>query len=133
MINKYLKEFHENPNGIEEYKIMVLKDFYYNSVNSILKIKRKNFQIGVTKNFKLLFFRDKLNLQTELVLNLIEEKTFFNYRRQISYSVSSIKLDKINSEECNLETNKLLNLSITRLNTDADLNQKCFKFKCIIS
>ena len=132
MIKKYLKEFHENPNDIEEYKISALKDHYYKYVNSILKIEKNNFQIGVTKNFKLLFFRDKKFQQTELVLNLIEEKTFFNYRRQISYSVSSINLDKINSKN-SLETNKLLNLSITRLNTHAYLNQNCFKFKCIVS
>ena len=133
MIDKYLQEFHENPNDIEEYKITVLKDHYYKYVNSILKIEKNDFQLGVTKNFKLLFFRDKNCPQTELVLNLIEEKTFFNYRRQISYSVSSINLDKINSEDGNLETNKLLNLSITRLNTDTELNRNCFNFKCIIS
>ena len=43
MINNYLKEFHENPNGIEEYKITILKNHYYKYINSILQIEKKKF------------------------------------------------------------------------------------------
>ena len=131
MINNYLKEFHENPNGIEEYKITILKNHYYKYINSILQIEKKNFQIGVTSNFKLVFFRDKLNPSNEIVLNLIEKKTFFNYRRQISYSISSVNLDKTISENT-LESKKLLNVSINKLNKDVNSNKKCFKNYCII-
>ena len=133
MINNYLIEFREDPNGIEEYKIIILKDFYYDYINSILKIKKDNFQIGVNKNDKILFFRDKVNPSTELVLNIIEKSTFFNYRREISYSVSSMNLDKLNSEDCNLESNKLLNLSINKLNKESRLKNKCCINRCIIS
>ena len=94
-------------------------------------MKKKNFQIGVNSNFKLVFFRDKLNPSNEVVLNLIEKKTFFNYRRQISYSISSINLDKKNSENT-LESKKLLDISINKLNIDDNLNRKCYKNYCII-
>ena len=131
MINNYLKEFHENPNGIEEYKITILKNHYYEYINSILQIEKKNFQIGVNSNFKLIFFRDKLNPSNEVVLNIIEKKTFFNYRRQISYSISSINLDKTISENT-LESKKLLDISIKKLNIDENLNKKYCKNYCII-
>ena len=132
MINNYLKEFQENPNGIEEYKITILKDHYYKYVNYILQIEKNNFQIGVNSNFKLLFFRDKLNPSKELVLNLTEEKTFLNYRREISYSINSIKLDKKNSENT-LETKNLLDASINELNIHTNLNRICCKNNCIIT
>ena len=37
-IEKYLEEFYNNPNEIEEYKIQILKDYYYERIYNIVKI-----------------------------------------------------------------------------------------------
>tara|TARA_B100001093_G_scaffold407422_1_gene396047 strand:- start:5352 stop:5762 length:411 start_codon:yes stop_codon:yes gene_type:complete len=136
MIDRYLREFREDPYGIQEFKIVILKNYYFDNMNSVLNCERDNFQIGVNKNENLLFFRDKSNKNNELVLNIIENRSFFKIRKNISYSVSSLKINGINSENRN-ETNKLLSNSLKRINTDRNSNsndsKKCCKLNCSIN
>ena len=136
MIDRYLREFRDDPEGIEEFKIVILKNYYFDNINSVLNCERDNFQIGVNKNENLLFFRDKTSKSNELVLNIIEKRTFFNLTKNISYSVSSVKINDINSENRN-ETNKLLSNSLKRINTDRNSNsndsKKCCKLNCSIN
>ena len=113
VINKYINEFHQDPKGISEYKIMALKDFYYENINSIFPIKRNNFQIGVNKNYDLLFFRDRKNKHRELVLNIIQNTSDINIKKNISYSFESIKFDNIEYQNSN---NILIQKSLDNLN-----------------
>ena len=138
VISIYINEFHEDPKGISEYKIMVLKDFYFENINSIFPIKRNNFQIGVNKNKNLLFFRDKTNKHHELILNIIYNTSEINtseinFRKQISYSFDSLKLDKIEDQNSN---NILIQKSIDNLNSKIINTQGkkiwCKKIKCCI-
>ena len=135
VISIYINEFHEDPKGISEYKIMALKDFYFENINSIFPIKRNNFQIGVNKNKNLLFFRDKTNKHHELILNIIYNTSEINFRKQISYSFDSVKLDKIEDQNSN---NILIQKSIDNLNSKIINTQEkkkcCSEIKyCIIN
>ena len=124
-IDNYLLEFHEKPLEIEEYKINTLKNFYYDKIYNIFPIARENFQIGVNKNFNLLFFRDKKNKHNELVLNIYTNTSIFNFRKQISYSFKEVSFDNLSS---NLLINKQnINNSLDNLN-----KKKCNIFNCSI-
>lgn len=122
MIIDYLYEFHKAPKQIEEFKINTLKNYYYSEINKILKIKRENFQIGVNKDFNLLFFRDKTNKHNELVLNIYTNIYNFNFRKEISYSFNRIKSENFNKSE---ET-KNINNSINYFNKN-NFNKSNFK------
>ena len=114
IIYSYIDEFHNNPQNISEYKIIVLKDFYYENINSIFPVKRNNFQIGVNKNTNLLFFRDRTNKSRELILNIINQSSNINIRKQISYSFDSIKLDDTKDQ---VSSSILIQKSIDNLNS----------------
>ena len=124
IINLYLQEFHLNPKDISEYKINVLKDFYYENINSIFPVDRVNFQIGVNKNDNILFFRDKTFKNRELVLNIIQNTTDINYRKEISYSFECIKFDSNNFNK-EYSTSILIQKSIDNLNNKINENKKC--------
>ena len=126
MIIDYLYEFHENPKGIEEYKINTLKNFYYPRVNKILIIKRDNFQIGVNNNFNIIFFRDRTNKHNELILNIHNNQSVFNFRKQVSYSFNRIKSDNFD----NKSSTKDIEESIDYFNRES--YKRCNLFKCNI-
>ena len=139
IINLYLQEFHDYPKEISEYKIKVLKDFYYENINNIFPVKRENFQIGVNNNHNLLFFRDKTFKNRELILNIIQNKTDINYRKEISYSFGSIIFDDLEFKEEQFSTTILIQKSIDNLNNEINNNinsesKKCCKLSnnCII-
>ena len=67
----YLNEFYDKPNTLEDYKINYLKNHYYPSINKILNIEFKNFQIGVSKNKDIIWFANKTNPIIEPIIGSI--------------------------------------------------------------
>ena len=70
IINDYLDQFHKDQKNIEEYKIKVLKNYYYPEVNKILNCKFKNFKIGVNSNTDIIFFYNVENPLVEVIYNI---------------------------------------------------------------
>ena len=70
IIEDYLNQFHEDPKKIEEFKIKVLKNYYYPEVNKILNCKFKNFKIGVNSKPDLIFFYNTENPSIEILYNI---------------------------------------------------------------
>ena len=86
MIEQYLNEFYISPNEISNEKITIIKKFFYAEINQFKNIKRENFQVGINKNKNILFFRDKTNKHEEIILHLITNKKFNNFRKNISFT-----------------------------------------------
>ena len=75
----YLNDFYNNPNNIEEYKIIFLKNIYYSKINVILNSEYKNFKIGIKKKDKnVLYFIDKNKPNNEVIYNINNEEFFIN-------------------------------------------------------
>lgn len=68
-IEKYLEEFYNNPNEIEEYKIQILKDYYYERIYNIVKIPIDKLLIGVTEDKNLIYFKFKNLIAQPLILD----------------------------------------------------------------
>lgn len=65
-----IEEFYCNPNYINEKKINIIKNYFYNDVKDILKINKKNLLIGMKKNKKnFIYFKSKTNNLFYLELN----------------------------------------------------------------
>ena len=64
---EYLRQFYNNPTGLEEYKINVLKNYYYPYIKQKIDISRENLLIGITKNIKYIYFSSKINPRLELI------------------------------------------------------------------
>jgi hypothetical protein len=69
-INVYIKEFQNNPNNIEEYKVNFLKNHFYCIVEKYIDINRENLLIGCTSNKKYLYFQNKLIPNMHFIYNL---------------------------------------------------------------
>ena len=68
-IEKYLEEFYNNPNEIEQYKIQILKDYYYERIYNIIKIPIDKLLIGVTEDKNLIYFKFKNIITQPLILD----------------------------------------------------------------
>ena len=104
MIEEYLNEFFIYPNQISNEKITFIKNYFYPEINQFKKIRRENFQVGVNKNRNILFFRDKSNKHEEIILHLVTNKKFNNFRKNISfttYNNNSFNVVYINDNEIN--------------------------------
>ena len=88
-IQKYLDEFFDNPYGISGEKITLIKNYFYLEIIFFKPIKRENLQIGVTKNKKIIYFRDKTNKQYEIIVELNSNKksNFFRKDYNKSYKI----------------------------------------------
>lgn len=65
-----IEEFYCNPKYINEKKINIIKDYFYNDVKDILKINKNNLLIGMKKNKKdFIYFKSKTNNLFYLELN----------------------------------------------------------------
>ena len=73
-LEEYLKQFYDNPDGIEEFKINFLKNHYYDQVASILNIERKEMVIGVTNNRSLIYFKTRDPKSVPIILDRINNK-----------------------------------------------------------
>ena len=74
----YLNDFYNDPNNIEEYKIIFLKNHYYSKINVILNTEFKNFKIGIKKDKNVLYFIDKNKPNNEVIYNINNEEFFIN-------------------------------------------------------
>ena len=75
----YLNDFYNDPNNVEEYKIIFLKNHYYSKMNVILNSEFKNFKIGIKKKDKnVLYFIDKNKPNNEVIYNINNEEFFIN-------------------------------------------------------
>ena len=68
-IEKYLEEFYNNPNEIEQYKIQILKDYYYERIYNIIKIPIDKLLIGVTEDKNLIYFKFENIIAQPLILD----------------------------------------------------------------
>ena len=80
----YLNQFYDNPNTLEEFKINFLKNHYYDTINKIMNIDIKNFQIGVTRNRNIIYFIDKTDDSYEIIFNHRTSEYFKKYKKKIN-------------------------------------------------
>mgnify|MGYP001303217976 FL=1 len=115
----YLNDFYNDPNNVEEYKIIFLKNHYYPKINIILNTEFKNFKIGVKKNRNILWFIDENNPKNEIIYKIKEEEYFLRNKE-------ANKLEKI---DYNSYIDNSINISDIKEN---QLNKTCFSI-CILS
>lgn len=77
-VSDYLEELYNDPIGIEEYKIKMLKSYFYPKITLILNCNLDNFKIGVTKNKDLIWFISDENPNTEILYYHVNDKYFIN-------------------------------------------------------
>lgn len=129
MIEEYINEFFLSPNEISNEKITFIKNYFYPEINQFKNIKRENFQVGINKNRNILFFRDKTNKHEEIILHLVTNKKFNNFRKNVSFTT----YNNNSFEVININKNIIDNNSKDPLITNNDsmkINNKC---NCIIS
>lgn len=129
MIEEYINEFFLSPNQISNEKITFIKNYFYPEINQFKNIKRENFQVGINKNRNILFFRDKINKHEEIILHLVTNKKFNNFRKNVSFT----RYNNNSFEVININKNIIDNNSKDPLITNNDsmkINNKC---NCIIS
>ena len=101
MIEEYLNEFFFSPNEISNNKITFIKNYFYPEINQFKNIKRENFQVGINKNRNILFFRDKTKKHEEIILHIISNKKFSNFRKNVSFTIynnNSFEVAYINND-----------------------------------
>lgn len=124
----YLNDFYNNPNNVEEYKIIFLKNHYYPKINIILNTKFENFKIGVTKNRNIIWFIDVNNPKNEIIYKTKEEEYFLRNKE-------ANKLEKINYNSYidNSINNSYIDNSINISDIEENqVNKTCFSI-CILS
>ncbi len=114
-IEEYLEEFYNN-NKIEEYKINVLKNHYFDNINKILKTTRDNFRIGVTKNRNLVWFATNTDTNVDII---------YNHTTNEYFKKNNDKIIKINIEDYNTNENE------REIEREFD-NKKCNLKICIL-
>jgi len=96
----YLNDFYNDPNNIEEYKIIFLKNHYYSKINVILNTEFKNFKIGIRKKDKnVLWFIDKNKPNNEVIYDMKNENFFIkneetNKIEKIDYNIYNSNIEK---------------------------------------
>tara|TARA_B100001093_G_scaffold255525_1_gene244408 strand:+ start:1585 stop:1953 length:369 start_codon:yes stop_codon:yes gene_type:complete len=115
----YLNDFYNDPNNVEEYKIIFLKNHYYPKINIILNSEFENFKIGVTKNRNILWFIDENNPKNEIIYKIKEEEYFLRNK----------ETNKIEKIDYNSYIDNSINISDIEEN---QVNKTCFSI-CILS
>ena len=72
----YLDDFYNDPNNVEEYKIIFLKNHYYPKINIFLNCEFKNFKIGIKKDRNILWFIDSNKPNNEIIYNIKKNEYF---------------------------------------------------------
>lgn len=78
-INELIIEFRNDPQNVEEYKINIIKNYYYNLTNKLLCLSRNDMLVGVNKNPNIIFLKSKYD-NIEIIYNLHNFTYFFNFR-----------------------------------------------------
>lgn len=129
-IKTYLNDYYKNPDTIEQYKLELLKDHFFDILKLYLNITRKDFLIGVNKNKNIIFFTSQLDQSIEIIYN--HTKNVFY--KKVNDKITIIKLSSCNNiEKINSKTH-LCNNFITSTDTsnlnDSDINYNtCSVFK----
>jgi len=75
-VAEYLQQFYNNPTGLDEYKINVLKNYYYPYIKEKIDVSRENLLIGITRNIKYIYFSSKINPELQLIYDK-ENRNFY--------------------------------------------------------
>ena len=96
---KYLEEFLNHPNNIEEYKVNFLKKYYLSIVNCYFNIELKEFKIGATKDKNKIHFASNID-DKKLIYNIKEKKYYENTNNDLfeidlnDYKIELFREDK---------------------------------------
>lgn len=96
-VKDYLAQYYNNPKKIEDYKLKVLKNHYYSTINLVLNCDYEDFQIGVNNDKNLLFFTSKKNNDLEVIYNNYNDSYYLRKNK-------SVNLQKINLEDYKVTT-----------------------------
>lgn len=113
-INNLKQQFLENPNTLEEWKINILKKYYYSWCSTILELNNiDEFRIGANSNKNLLFFNSIKNTYVHLIINQDTNKYFILYKNFKKNNDLKIKITSSTSDE----KNSLLKVTTNNTNT----------------
>jgi len=128
----YLNDFYNDPLNVEEFKIAFLKNHFYPKVNIFLNCKINNLKIGATKNKKIIWFRDIINPNFEIIYAYKDDKYYIHNRKEklLNEIILEDLIEKgenifLIKEKANIKTNNFTN----NLN---NINKRIIN-KCIIS
>ena len=96
-VKDYLAQYYNNPKKIEDYKLKVLKNHYYPTINLILNCDYKDFQIGINNDRNFLFFTSKKNHNLEIIYSNYNNTYYLRKNK-------SVKLQQINLEDYKVTT-----------------------------
>jgi hypothetical protein len=96
-VKDYLAQYYNNPKKLEDYKLKVLKNHYYSTINLVLNCDYEDFQIGVNNDKNLLFFISKKNNDLEVIYNNYNDSYYLRKNK-------SVNLQKINLEDYKVTT-----------------------------
>jgi len=83
-------QFLENPENLEEWKIKILKNYYYNWATKILDLDNiEDFRIGSNSNKNLLFFNSIKNKTEHLILKIDVNEYFIYHKNFDNNTISS--------------------------------------------
>ena len=99
-IKSYLNEFYEYPNDIEQFKLELLKDHFFDKINRFLNTNRSDFLIGVNKNRDNIFFTCKTNKLIEIIYHYKRNEFY----KKVDKNITIINIDD-NNEKNNIYTN----------------------------
>ena len=122
-IKEYLKQFYENPNTIEDYKINLLKNHYYPIVKNVLDCSFNQLKIGTTKNKNTIWFTSSKNLEKELIYDSIKNEYYLRFDKNLN------DLIKVNLDDYNKTENNKTKTSKTENNK---INLFPYLLKCLI-
>jgi hypothetical protein len=149
-VEAYLKEFYENPKFLEDYKINVLKSYYYKILMDYIAVNKINFTldyddfiIGVTFNKKFIFYKSRTDDRYEIVYNRVFDEYYVKYKNDNDKTIYIIDtLNDLNNQNINYEKNIIVKSSTKNIantanveNSEDDItivnNSLCYK-KCSI-
>jgi len=114
-INNLKQQFLKNPNTLEEWKINILKKYYYDFFSTILELNNfDDFRIGANSNKNLLFFNSIKNPYVHLIINQKTNKYFILYKNFKKNNDLKIKITSSTSDE----KNSLLKVTTNNTNTN---------------
>lgn len=99
-IKSYLNEFYEYPNDIEQFKLELLKDHFFDKMNRFLNTNRSDFLIGVNKNRDIIFFTCKTNKLIEIIYHYKRNEFY----KKVDKNITIINIDN-NEKNNNIYTN----------------------------
>lgn len=102
-IKSYLNEFYENPNDIEQFKLELLKDHFFDKMNRYLNTNREDFLIGVNKNRDIIFFTCKSNKLIEIIYH--HKRNEFYKKVDKNITIIDIDNNKEKGKDDNIYTN----------------------------